>query len=74
MYIPAGEISKSRNISGWQKQAPSKPFDEFIETAEKKVIELALKRTNNVQNRVTDFLGVSFHSLRHRIGNHGMKT
>ena len=56
------------------QHAPSKPFDEFIETVEKKVIELALKRTNNIQNRVTDLLGVSFRSLRYRIDKHSIRT
>jgi transcriptional regulator with PAS, ATPase and Fis domain len=48
-------------------------FISFLKAVEKKMINLALQKTNNNKNRAADLLSITFRSLRYRIDNLGIK-
>jgi DNA-binding NtrC family response regulator len=59
--------------SDFFKYSENLSFDDFFKALEKKMINLALQKTNNNKNRAADLLGITFRSLRYRIDNFGIK-
>jgi len=47
-------------------------LDDELETHEKCILLGALKRTNGVQKRAAEILGINYRSLRHRLEKYGL--
>ncbi len=52
----------------------SKSLEEFIKSVEKKILELALQKTDNNITRAAELLAISFRSLRYRIDSLDIKA
>ncbi len=56
------------------RYAGDQSFENFLKAVERKVIKMALQKTNNNKNRTAELLGISFRSLRYRIDNLGIQS
>jgi two-component system response regulator PilR (NtrC family) len=72
--LPLAVMQKGRGAAPWQQALPQDgiDLDAALEASERRYIELALARTGGVQTQAAKLLGVTFRSLRYRMGKLGL--
>jgi two-component system response regulator PilR (NtrC family) len=72
--LPLAAMRKGKSASSWTQNLPQEgiDLDAALEAAERRYIEQALERSGGVQTQAAKLLGVTFRSLRYRMGKLGM--
>jgi two-component system response regulator PilR (NtrC family) len=72
--LPLPAMHKGKGASPWQQSLPQDgiDLDAALEALERRYVEQALARSEGVQTRAAKLLGVTFRSLRYRMGKLGL--
>jgi two-component system response regulator PilR (NtrC family) len=72
--LPLAAMQRGKGATPWTQTLPQEgvDLDAALEALERRYIEQALERSGGVQTQAAKLLGITFRSLRYRIGKLGM--